>query len=101
MKKSRLFSDDGIAHTRVNPQGRKERKKKETYHTPTPQAEIDICLSCPYTKCHPTSCKRIQNVCKNCKHLSFSDCYGECSKGYKEGVVHPYDSCEHFEKRRK
>lgn len=36
--------------------------------------------------------------CKNCKHLMFSDCYGECSKAYK-GIVNPKDSCEHFERR--
>lgn len=31
--------------------------------------------------------------CIDCKHLMFSDCYGECSKAYK-GVVQPWDSCE-------
>lgn len=30
--------------------------------------------------------------CVNCKHLMFSDCYGECAKGYK-GIVSPNDSC--------
>lgn len=35
-------------------------------------------------------------TCKNCKHLMFSDMYGECSKGYK-GIVNPWDSCEHAE----
>lgn len=30
--------------------------------------------------------------CVNCAHLMFSDCYGECSKGYK-GIVSPNDSC--------
>ena len=32
--------------------------------------------------------------CKECEHLMFSDCYGECSKGYK-GIVKPYDTCGH------
>lgn len=30
--------------------------------------------------------------CIECKHLMFSDCYGECSQGYK-GIVRPNDSC--------
>ena len=36
-------------------------------------------------------------TCKNCKHLMFSDMYGECSKGYK-GIVNPWDTCEHAER---
>lgn len=32
--------------------------------------------------------------CLDCKYLMFSDaCYGECGKGYKIGIVDPYDSC--------
>lgn len=30
--------------------------------------------------------------CEDCEHLTFSDCYGECGKGYK-GIVQPGDSC--------
>lgn len=30
--------------------------------------------------------------CKDCKHLMFSDCYGECSAGYL-GIVKPDDFC--------
>ena len=30
--------------------------------------------------------------CGDCKHLMFSDCYGECSKAYK-GIVNPNDWC--------
>lgn len=30
--------------------------------------------------------------CGDCEHLTFSDCYGECGKGYK-GIVQPGDSC--------
>ena len=30
--------------------------------------------------------------CKECEYLMFSDCYGECSKGFK-GIVSPNDSC--------
>lgn len=32
--------------------------------------------------------------CKDCENLIFSDCYGECVKGYK-GIVNPNDTCEH------
>ena len=38
--------------------------------------------------------------CKDCKHLMFSDCYGECSKGHR-GIVKPDDSCEFGEKFRR
>lgn len=36
--------------------------------------------------------------CYECKNLTFSDRYGECSKGHR-GIVNPYDSCPHAEKR--
>ena len=36
--------------------------------------------------------------CKDCQHLMFSDCYGECSKGHK-GIVKPDDSCEYGVKK--
>ena len=38
--------------------------------------------------------------CKDCAHLMFSDCYGECSKGHR-GIVKPDDSCEFGEKFRR
>ena len=37
--------------------------------------------------------------CKDCEHLMFSDCYGECSKGHK-GIVHPDDTCKHGVRRK-
>ena len=37
-------------------------------------------------------------LCKDCEHLMFSDCYGECSTGYR-GIVSPTDTCEHGIKR--
>lgn len=37
--------------------------------------------------------------CKDCEYLMFSDCYGECSKGYM-GIVSPYDFCSNGMKRR-
>ena len=36
--------------------------------------------------------------CKGCEHLMFSDCYGECAKGYK-GIVQPNDTCEHARRK--
>lgn len=36
--------------------------------------------------------------CKDCKHLMFSDCYGECGKGHM-GIVRPYDFCSYGERR--
>ena len=36
--------------------------------------------------------------CKDCKHLMFSDCYGECKRGYM-GIVKPLDFCSYGERR--
>ena len=36
--------------------------------------------------------------CKECKHLMFSDCYGECGKGHM-GIVSPYDFCSYGERK--
>lgn len=35
--------------------------------------------------------------CKDCKHLMFSDCYGECSQSHM-GIVRPNDFCNYGEK---
>lgn len=35
-------------------------------------------------------------TCQNCKHLMFSDCYGECAIAEK-GIVKPYDTCRKAE----
>ena len=32
--------------------------------------------------------------CKDCKHLMFSDCYGECGQGHM-GIVKPWDFCSY------
>lgn len=40
------------------------------------------------------SSNKSQVTCKNCIHLTFSDCYGECGAGYR-GIVQPDDSCEY------
>lgn len=36
--------------------------------------------------------------CKDCKHLMFSDCYGECRAG-RMGIVSPDDFCSRGERR--
>lgn len=36
--------------------------------------------------------------CKDCKHLTFSDCYGECGKGYM-GIANHDDFCSYGERR--
>ena len=36
--------------------------------------------------------------CKDCKYLTFSDCYGECGKG-KLGIVMPNDFCSRGERK--
>lgn len=36
--------------------------------------------------------------CKECKHITFSDCYGECGAG-RMGIVGPDDFCSYGERR--
>ena len=36
--------------------------------------------------------------CKDCKHLMFSDCYGECRLGHL-GIVKPWDFCSYGERK--
>jgi hypothetical protein len=36
--------------------------------------------------------------CKDCKHLMFSDCYGECSAGHY-GIVRPDHFCNYGERK--
>ena len=36
--------------------------------------------------------------CGTCKHLTFSDMYGECGRGYL-GIVKPDDYCSYYEPR--
>lgn len=37
--------------------------------------------------------------CKDCKHLMFSDCYGECGRAYLSGIVRPDDFCSYGERK--
>ena len=36
--------------------------------------------------------------CRECTHLMFSDCYGECGKGHM-GIVRPNDFCSRGERK--
>lgn len=36
--------------------------------------------------------------CKDCKHLMFSDCYGECGAA-RMGIVNPDDYCSYGERK--
>jgi hypothetical protein len=36
-------------------------------------------------------------TCKECKHLMFSDCYGECNRSLR--MVNPDDTCEYAERK--
>lgn len=66
------------------------------YHTPI------CCVGCKYAKnnkCTRTPKERGEDktkiTCLNCKHLMFSDMYGECNKQLK--IVNPSDTCEYAE----
>ena len=37
--------------------------------------------------------------CSDCLYLMFSDCYGECKRGYLGGVVRPDDYCSRGERK--
>lgn len=37
--------------------------------------------------------------CADCIHLMFSDCYGECKRGYLGGIVRPDDYCSRGERK--
>ena len=36
--------------------------------------------------------------CKDCKHITFSDCYGVCG-AVRMGIVGPYDFCSYGERK--
>jgi len=63
---------------------------------------IIFCPDCSAVVSHSAIAHKIENnenvKCSECKYLMFSDCYGECSKGYK-GIVRPTDTCENAERK--
>ena len=38
--------------------------------------------------------------CADCQHLMFSDCYGECDRGYISGILSPDDYCSRAVRRK-
>ena len=65
-------------------------KKMEKWHTK--ERLIDCVKDTPAADVVEVVC------CKNCKHLMFSDFYGECTKGYM-GIVRPNDYCSKGERK--
>lgn len=61
----------------------------------------DCPVECPYDRIEPVKKEESIVHCKDCKHLMFSDMYGECSKGYLSGIVRPEDSCGRGERKEK
>ena len=59
-----------------------------------------VCIICGLKTNYKQSTADVVEVvhCKNCKHLMFSDFYGECSKGYM-GIVSPDDYCSRGERK--
>lgn len=51
-----------------------------------------------YVKRAPAVDAVIPVRCKDCKHLMFSDCYGECRIGHM-GIVQPDDFCSRGERK--
>lgn len=52
---------------------------------------------CPACEAKMKEQKQEQVLCKECKNLEITGCYGECGKAYK-GIVMPNDSCPHGER---
>ena len=55
------------------------------------QSELSKLISSGYKNLDITP---LHVLCKDCEHLMFSDCYGECSKAHK-GIVNPDDTCDY------
>ena len=97
----------------------------DDHHSINPSAYVEVvqCKDCWYfhqqnrlygvcnrpfeamvTRCVDDFCSRGRKrpvYCKDCKHLMFSDFYGECSKAYLPGIVRPEDSCGRGERKEK
>ena len=69
---------------------------KVVHVTPTQCDTVSDCMT--LIKDVPTADVVEVVRCKECKHLVFSDCYGECGKAYL-GIVQPYDFCSRGERR--
>ena len=72
-----------------------ERARKYEYSECT---ELTIYEDMHEVKTAPAVNAVIPVRCKDCKHLMFSDCYGECRIGHM-GIVQPDDFCSYGERR--
>ena len=54
-------------------------------------------IDCPYCTPKERCADNPKITCLNCKHLMFSDMYGECKIQLR--IVNPSDTCEYAEKR--
>ena len=59
-----------------------------------------VCIICGLKTNYKQSTVDVVEVvrCKDCKNLTFSDFYSECSKGYM-GIVSPDDYCSRGERK--
>jgi hypothetical protein len=57
--------------------------------------EVEAMHFCSYGERKEDCTSKQKVTCLNCKHLMFSDCYGECKK--KLRIVNPSDTCEYAE----
>lgn len=57
--------------------------------------EVDASIPNAATVCDMTEVVH----CKDCKHLMFSDFYGECGHGHR-GIVQPWDDCPCGERKK-
>ena len=61
-----------------------------------------VCIICGLKTNYKQSTADVVEVvrCKDCKHLMFSDMYGECSQAHM-GIVRPDDYCSYGERKDK
>ena len=70
-------------------------KSRVTHWMPLPEPPVDI-AELATTTATVSETERVR--CADCKHLMFSDCYGECGAGHR-GIVRPDDTCPYGERR--
>ena len=75
-----LLKEDERIHRELNPIKDYPPYLDRPKHTPTPKERGP---------------DKPKITCLNCKHLMFSDMYGECNKQLK--IVNPSDTCEYAE----
>lgn len=68
--------------------------------SPGAQLELQYCFYTDKATKLPEKSEEPKEIvyCKDCEHLAFSNCYGECEKGYL-GIVRPHDFCSQGKRR--